>query len=241
MASEITLEPWVRPQNFVLGALSAADAALLAPHLRTVEMTRSEVLYQTNEPIRRVYFPHSGIISVVVELSSGQEIEAAMIGRDTVAGGLFALDGKVSLNKAVVGISGTCSVIDVDRLRAAADQSPSLCETLAVHEQIVFAQSQQSAACNAVHTVEERLARWLLYVRDLLDGDTLELTQEFLGQILGVQRSTVSLVATGLQQRGLITYSRGRMNIANMEKLHAVSCECYAAVRAHRERLLAEG
>lgn len=229
-----------RPKNFLLSSLSDADFALVQPHLKPTELIRGTVLFEAGEPIRRVYFPDSGIISVVVELSNGQTIEIAMIGRDTIAGGLFAMDGKISLNKAIVQVSGAGATVDVDKLRAIANQSATFREQLVIYEQIVFAQAQQAGACNATHSVEERMARWLLYVRDLIDGDEMELTQEFLSQILGVQRSSVSLVAAGLQQRGFIQYRRGRMQITHLDDLRGVACECYDAVKSHRDRLLAE-
>jgi CRP-like cAMP-binding protein len=230
-----------RPTNYVLQSLSDADFALVKPHLKPVELTRGSVLYNAGEPIHRVFFPDSGIISSVVELASGQAIEIAMIGRDTVAGGLFALDGKVSLYKGIVQLAGSGWSVDVDKLRAAASASPSFARSLVVHEQIVFAQAQQAAACNAVHSLEARMARWLLYVRELIDGETLQLTQEFLSQILGVQRSSISLVAARLQQRGLIHYRRGRLVIERLDDLRKVACECYDAVKSHRDRLLSEG
>lgn len=230
-----------RPVNFLLHSLSEADYALVKPHLKAVELPRGTVVYDAGEPIRRVLFPDSRIISSVVELSGGQAIVISMIGRDTVAGGMFAMDGKVSLNKGVVQLAGSGWTVDVDRLRAIADQSASFTRALVIHEQIVFAQAQQAAACNAVHSLESRMARWLLYVRELIDGDTLELTQEFMSQILGVQRSSVSLVAARLQQRGLIQYRRGKLSITRLDALSKIACECYDAVRAHRTRLLAEG
>jgi CRP-like cAMP-binding protein len=230
-----------RPSNFVLTSLSDSDYSLVKPHLKSVELARGTVLYNSGEPIRRVYFPDSGIISSVVELESGQPIEVAMIGRDTVAGGMFAMDGKISLNKGIVQLSGSGWSVDVDKLRAISQQSPTFARSLIIHEQIVFAQAQQSAACNAVHSLEERMARWLLYVRNLIDGDMMQLTQEFLSQILGVQRSSVSLVAARLQQRGLIHYRRGRLEITHLENLKGVACECYEAVKVHRDRLLSEG
>jgi len=230
-----------RPANFLLHALSDNDFALVKPQLKQVELPRGAVLYEAGEPIRRVLFPDSGIISSVVSLASGQAIEVAMIGRDTVAGGMFALDGKISLNKGVVQLPGSAWTLEVDKLRSIAEKSPTFARSLIIHEQIVFAQAQQAAACNAVHTLEARMARWLLYVRDLIDGETLHLTQEFLSQILGVQRSSVSLVAARLQQRGLIRYRRGKLSITRLDALKRVACECYDAIKAHRDRLLAEG
>jgi CRP-like cAMP-binding protein len=162
--------------NRLLASLVPADIELLRPHLKPTELKNETVLYEAGDPIDRVYFPHSGIISLVVELSGGQGIEAAMIGRDSVLGATAALDGQVSLNKAIVQLPGTGETLDVGRFRAVAEQSPALRTTLLHHEQVLFAQAQQSAACNASHAVEARLARWLLRSRDLSGSDTLALT-----------------------------------------------------------------
>jgi CRP-like cAMP-binding protein len=147
-------------------------------------------------------------------------------------------DGQVSLNKAIVQLAGNGEVLDVGRFREVAEQSSALRTTLLRHEQVLFAQAQQSAACNAAHVVEARLSRWLLRSRDLSGSDTLLLTQEFLAQMLGVQRSSVSPAALALQQAGLIRYSRGRIDILNVEGLHGASCECYGTVKAQYDRLL---
>ena len=137
----------------------------------------------------------AGIISLVAELRDGEMIE----GRDGVFNAASALDGKVSLNKAIVQLAGVASAIDVDRFRDIADQFKALRTLLIRHEQVLFAQSQQSAACNASHSVEARMCRWLLFMRDLAGGDELTLTQEFLAQMIGVRRPSVSLVANTLQ------------------------------------------
>jgi CRP-like cAMP-binding protein len=148
------------------------------------------------------------------------------------------LDGQVSLNKAIVQLPGSGEILDVGRFREVAEQSPALRTTLLRHEQVLFAQAQQSAACNASHTVEARLARWLLRSRDLSGSDTLALTQEFLSDMLGVRRSSVSPVAVTLQRAGLIRYSRGLIEILDLEGLRSASCECYGTVKAHYDRLL---
>jgi CRP-like cAMP-binding protein len=223
--------------NRLLASLVRADIELLRPHLKPTELKNETVLYEAGDPVDRV-FPHSGIISLVVELSGGQVIEAAMIGRDSMLGATAALDGQVSLNKAIVQLPGTGETLDVGRFRDVAEQSPALRTTLLRHEQVLFAQAQQSAACNASHTVEARLARWLLRSRDLSGSDTLALTQEFLAQMLGVRRSSVSPVATTLQRAGLIRYSRGHIEILDLEGLRSASCECYGTVKAHSDRLL---
>jgi CRP-like cAMP-binding protein len=185
-----------------------------------------------------VYFPHSGVVSLVVGLGDGQMIEAAMVGRDGIVGGSAALDGKVALNRGIVQIEGAASILDVAILRKIAEQCVHFRTTLIRHEQALFAQAQQSAACNASHTVEARLSRWLLRSRELAGSNTLGLTQEFVAQMLGVRRTSVSLVANALQNAGLIRYSRGRIQITDLEGLRAASCECYGRVKAHYDRLL---
>ena len=225
-------------QNGFLASLPAADFDLLRPHLASMKLDHEAVLYEAGQSVTRVYFPHIGIISLVVDLASGETIETGMIGRDSLAGGFSALDGKVALNKAVVQIAGEASFLDPDRLRSVADNSIAFRTTLMRHEQVILVQAQQSAACNISHTLEARLARWLLRCRDLMGGDNLDLTQEFLGQMLGVRRTSMSLVAGTLQQAGLIQYRRGHIHIVDVESLRDAACECYQTVKAHSDRLL---
>jgi CRP-like cAMP-binding protein len=161
-----------------------------------------------------------------------------MVGCDSVFGSAAALDGKISLHGAIVQQAGTASILDVDRLRAAAVQSLSFRTTLMRHEQMLFAQAQQSAACNALHTVESRMARWLLRMRDLTGSNKFFVTQDFLGQMLGVQRNSVSGVANMLQESKLIRYQRGHMEIIDLEGVSNRSCECYATVKAYYDSLL---
>ncbi len=224
--------------NRLLASLSTADFESVRPHLKAVELVHEAVLFEAGARIDRVYFPYSGIISLVVGLGGGEMIEAAMIGRDSMLGGAAALDGQISLNKAIIQLAGAGATLDVARFRKAAEASPAFRTTLIRHEQVLFAQAQQSAACNASHTVEARLARWLLRSRDLSGSDTLALTQEFLAQMLGVRRTSVTLVANTLQDAGLIHYRRGVIDITNMDGLRAASCECYGTVKAHYDRLL---
>jgi CRP-like cAMP-binding protein len=231
----------VRHPNRLLASLPAADLELLLPHLKPFEMVQGDLLFDGGDPVNWVYFPHGGVVSLVVGLGDGQMIEAAMVGRDGVVGGSAALDGKVALNRGIVQIEGIASILDVDILRRTAEQSARFCTTLIRHEQALFAQAQQSAACNASHTVEARLSRWLLRSRELAGNNTLGLTQEFVAQMLGVRRTSVSLVANTLQSAGLIRYSRGRIQITNLDGLRAASYECYGRVKAHYDRLLDPG
>jgi CRP-like cAMP-binding protein len=224
-------------QNRILASLPESTQSALGPHLKNMDLKFGSVLFESGGAVEHVYFPHSGVISLVVELEEGDMLETAMVGRDGVLGVSSALDGKVSLNKAIIQSAGTASVANADAVRDIALKDDVFRSRLLRHEQVLFAQCQQSAACNAAHTVEARLCRWLLRLRDLV-GDDLQLTQEFLGQMLGVRRSSVSLVASTLQSAGLIRYSRGNIRLLDVEGLQEASCECHRAVAAHYERML---
>jgi CRP-like cAMP-binding protein len=224
--------------NHFLASLDAADLALIQPHLRMVELPQETVLFEAGDTIQTVYFLHKGVTSIVVDLSSGETIEAGMIGLDGVVGGASALDGAVSLNRAVVQIAGAASALNAKQFSHAVEQSRALRAMLNRHEHFLFAQAQQSAACNVSHALEARLARWLLRCRDLLHSEDLALTQEFLADMLGVTRTSVTLVANTLQQAGLIRYRRGHIRIVNVDRLKVCACECYAKLRAHSARLL---
>ena len=225
--------------NMLLNTLPAKTFAAIEPHLKTVELVHGEVLGEAGDSITRVYFPHSGVISLVVELSVGDMIETAMVGRDGALNISSALDGKVSLNKAIVQLAGAASTIDVDQLRKIVREFDAFRSLLIRHEQVLFAQSQQSAACNASHSVEARMCRWLLRMRDLAAAADLMLTQEFLAQMLGVRRPSASLVANTLQKAGLIKYRRGNIRLLDIAGLNDGSCECYGTVKAHYDRMLA--
>ena len=224
--------------NGLLASLPSADLEALRPHLRTIELVQGTVLIEAGETMKEVCFPHVGIISLVVNLTTGENVETAMVGRDSVVGGSSAFDGQVALNKAIVQIAGEGSVLDIPPLRRLATASVEFRTTLIRHDQLILVQAQQSAACNIIHTVEARLARWLLRSRDLMGSDELSLTQEFLSQMLGVRRSSVSIVASILQRAGLIHYRRGRIRIEDVQGLQEAACECYATVQAHSHRLL---
>ena len=227
-----------RPTNYLLQALPAAELDALRPHLKTVELVRETVLVKAGSAPAQIYLPHSGAISMTVGLSEGQMVEVAMIGKDGLLGASAALGAEIWPSDAVVLIPGTASVLDAAELRAAADRSVTVRNLLARHELALCAQAQQSAACNASHSVEARLSRWLLRARDLSGDGALPLTQEFLARMMGVQRNAISIVAHALRKAGTIRYSRGQIVIANVEALKRTSCECYHAVKAAYDRLL---
>ena len=224
-------------ENGFLGALAPRDLELIRPHLKTVALVHGETLAETGAPITQIYFPHRGLISIVVALESGDRIEAAVAGRSGVLGASSALGVHVHLNTAIVQMPGSASVMPAEQFAQAGSQSENIRILAFQHTQFMLAQGQQSAACNARHHIPQRLATWLLRVRDAAGQDELDLTQEFLAQMLGVQRASVSLVAADLQNRGLIRYRRGNLQITDLEGLKASSCECYQAVRKQYERL----
>jgi CRP-like cAMP-binding protein len=226
--------------NRLLASLPSDVYSALTPHLKIVELKFGDVLAEAGSEIRRVYFPYAGVISLVVELDVGTMIETAMVGRDGVLNAAPALDGKVSLNMGIVQIAGSAGTIEVNRLRRLANEFEPFRSLLIRHEQVLFAQSQQSAACNASHSVEARMCRWLLHMRDLAGSDDLMLTQEFLAQMLSVRRPSVSVVASPLQKAGLIKYSRGNIQVLDVKRLQKRACECYSTVKAHYKRLLSD-
>jgi CRP-like cAMP-binding protein len=230
-----------RSPNGFLSALAADDFELVRPYLRSVDLAQESVLVEVDEPLRRAYLPHKGVISLVVKLAKGESVQIAMIGRDSIFGTFSALGDPTALNSAVVLVSGTASTIDIDRLRIAADHSTTFRAALVRHGLAVYAQVQQTAGCNAAHTVESRLARCLLHTRDLSGSNNLVLTQESMAQMIGARRNSVSLVANSLQQANFIHYSRGHIEITDFDGLSKTSCECYAMVKAQYERLIHPG
>jgi CRP-like cAMP-binding protein len=178
------------------------------------------------------------VISLVVRLAKGEHVHIAMVGRDSIFGSSSAFGDPTALNGAVVLVPGVASTIEIDRLRGAADQSATLRGELARHAMGVYVQVQQTAGCNAAHTVESRLARCLLQMRDLSGSNKLILTQEAIARMIGARRNSVSLVASTLQQANYIHYSRGHIEITSLEGLRNVSCECYAQVKAQYDRLI---
>jgi CRP-like cAMP-binding protein len=230
-----------RSPNGFLSSLGADDFELIRPHLRTVDLVQDFVLVGVGEPLKRAYLPHRGVISLVVDLQRGDHVQIAMIGRQSIFGVFSALGDPTALNRAVVLVPGPASTIEIERLRAAADQSATFRAVMMRHGLAVYAQIQQTAGCNASHTVESRLARCLLQTHDLSGGCKLVLTQEAMAQMIGARRNSVSLVASTLQQANFIHYSRGHIEITDIDGLSKTACECYASVKANYERLLRPG
>lgn len=225
-------------KNLLLSLLSPSDSKLLAPHLKLAQFKQHHVLFEAEERIRHVYFPTGAVVSLVITLSTGEIIEAAMVGMDGVVGASAALDGQIALSRGIIQLGGDIIVCDIDALKSTALQSPKLLALLIRHEQTVYAQAQQSAACFATHRVEARLCRWLLRARDLSGSDNLSFTQEYLGEMLGVRRTSVTAVAHTLQEAGLIKYARGKIQILDADGLQESACECYGSVKSLYEKLI---
>jgi len=224
--------------NMLLDSLSASDAASIGPLLKPVHLKSKQVLFAAGDTIKTVYFPTGAVVSLVIGMVSGSTVEAAMVGRDGVVGASSALDGRISLSSAVVQLEGSSLMCEVGALRGTALQSHTFLSTLIRHEQTLFAQAQQSTACMANHELGERLCRWLLRARDLCGSDTLNFTQEFIAEMLGVRRTSVTLAAKTLQAAGLIKYNRGHIQILDVKGLQESTCECYKAVKDHYALLI---
>ena len=219
--------------NQLLAALPAAEYARIAPSLETVPLKLQERIHKPGEPIRHVYFPGGGFCSVLAVLEDGTMVEVATIGREGAVGvsAIFDGDGTASRSLSMVqAASETCYRMPVEVFRQEMDRRGAFYELLTRYTQALLGSIMQSTACNAVHTVEQRLARWFLMAHDRVATDEFPLTQEFVAMMLGVARPTVTIVAGTLQKAGLITYQRGRVTVLDREKLEAASCECYRTV-----------
>jgi CRP-like cAMP-binding protein len=219
-------------RNRLLTSLRPSERASLEPYLEQVSLPQGQILQEQGDDIEQIYFPHLGMISLVAVMNDGGKIiETATVGREGAVGAMAGFGPRHAFRRAIVQVAGTAAKIPTARFRDAVKGSEALRDILVRYNEVLLAQVQQSAACNAFHEAEQRLARWLLQTRDRIDTDTIPLTQEFLAQMLGVRRTTVTLIAHALQERGLLRYRRGRIEIVNRQGLENVSCECYETVR----------
>jgi len=217
--------------NRILQRLSAKVAPTLLPHMHMVHLAQGTVLHEAGEAITSVYFPVSGMVSMLAVLRNGEAIETGMIGRDGFVGGYLGARGWRSSGHAVMQMAGDAYRINVRHFRKAYDTSEEFRSLINGYQAVIYFQAQQTAACQALHQVEPRICRWLLQAQDAVGGDVLNLTQEFLSHMMGVRRTSVSASANKLQAEGLITYKRGVIRILDRKGLEKRSCECYGAVR----------
>ncbi|MDP3747111.1 MAG: Crp/Fnr family transcriptional regulator [Phenylobacterium sp.] len=230
--------PLLSVQNRLLSALPPDDYRLVAPHLTQVDLERGRLLYEPGDRVDTAYFPHDGVISLMTLMENGAAIESATIGREGALGLMGAVSPRQSLSRAIVQTPTRAARIGASQLHEAWEKSAKIRVMVDMHTEALFGHAVQSVACNALHSVEARFCRWLLTCHDRITSDTVALTQEFLADMLGVQRTTVTAVARTLQEKGYIRYRRGVVDIISREGLEAVSCECYEVVRRNYERLL---
>jgi len=228
-----------RPANRLLGALTAADYSRLVPDLQTIAVRPRQVLQQAGEPIRYVYFPNGGLFSLTTLLPDGSTVEGATVGKE----GMFCLeallhDEAIAVSTAMLQVPGGDVVrLPMAALRREVAARSALARMMGLYAQVAIAQMMQSAACNALHQVHERCARWLLVTHDRIGAPEFRLSHELLAVMLGTRRPTVTLVARALQQTGLISYTHGRVTILDRAGLENAACPCYAILRAQFDRL----
>jgi CRP-like cAMP-binding protein len=216
--------------NRLLAALSVGDFARLRPSLKLISLEQGAMLHHPGDEVEHVYFPHNGMVSLLAVMKDGRAIETATVGREGVVGAMAGLGLHKALSRAVVQLPLIASQISAAAFRKAVQSRDTLRDLILRGNDVLLAQVQITAACNALHPIEARLARWILQSSDRTTDGIIPLTQELLSQMLGVTRSSVSEVAGKLQAAGLIRYSRGTIEIANRNGLKASACECYEAI-----------
>jgi CRP-like cAMP-binding protein len=213
--------------NKLLALLPRDQMDLLAPHMTTTQLPQGVVLLEAGEEFDRVYFPHSGMLSLLVVLDDGKAIEVATVGREGVVGAMAGLGLYKSSVRVVVQMPVALTEIPASLFRKAVDKNVAIRDLCTGYNEVLLLQARVTAACNAVHPVEARFCRWLLQSADRAESDTIHLTQEFLAEMLGVRRTSVTDVASRMQKQGAITYSRGTIKIVDHKALQNMSCECY--------------
>ncbi|MCC5663689.1 Crp/Fnr family transcriptional regulator [Nostoc sp. CHAB 5784] len=214
-----------QPANKLLAALPASDYQRLIPHLKLVPLEVSQMLYQAGEPITQVYFPEKSMVSIVTTMEDGSTAEVGIVSNEGMVGIPVILGNKTTTTTSFVQIAGAAMQMNADVLRAEFNRGGAIQSLLLHYVQAVYSELAQTAACNRLHTLEERLARWLLTVSERLESEDFPLTQEFISQMLGVRRSGVTVAASTLSRAGMISYHRGHISILNQEDLEATSCE----------------
>ncbi|HZT89676.1 MAG TPA: Crp/Fnr family transcriptional regulator [Stellaceae bacterium] len=225
-------------QNRLITALPPDEAEALGAALEPVELTFKQVLLEPEQPIRHAHFPMLGVVSLVNEGESGDVVEVATVGREGFIGLAVALGAETMPSRAFVQIPGQAMRIEASALVGLMEAWPGLRRVLMRYAMALLNQVAQNASCNRLHEVQERCARWLLQTHDRIDGDSFPLTHEFLGQMLGVHRPTVTIAAGMLQRAGFIRYARGVITILDRAGLEGASCSCYRFIAREYNRLL---
>jgi CRP-like cAMP-binding protein len=230
----------LEPHNRLLAALPGRDLQSVQPHLEAVSLASGSVLFEVDEPLTRVYFVETGIVSLLTAFENRVTVGAATVGREGAVGvASLLLSGDTALGRYQVLVPGSALTMEVPAVRRALRQSSKLRMACEAHTRSLFVQVLQAVPCTRLHTVEQRCARWLLTCHDQAEHDTFKFAQECLADMLGVPDSTWTTVVASLQQAGLIHYRRGAIKVLDRLGLEAAACECYRMVRDRCERLLA--
>ncbi len=229
--------PWMPVENRLLAALPSEVKARLKPNLERVSLPFKEVLYEYRELIKYVYFPINAVVSVLTIVEEGTLAEVSLVGNEGMVGLSVFLGIEATPFKVIVQVPGEAIRMKADIFKDLVNSDSPLHGLLLRYTHALMFQIAQSAVCNPLHSVEQRCCRWLLMIRDRVHSDQFPLTHEFLSQMLGVRRASVTVVAGMLQKAGLIRYSRGQMTILDCPGLEAVSCQCYRLVKEEEDRL----
>jgi CRP-like cAMP-binding protein len=226
-------------RNEILSALPASDIELLRPHINRVTLVSGRILYEPDSPITDVFFVDEGVVSLTANTHDSGHVEVGLTGREGFVGTQVLLNPEpYSAHRAITQVAGGAYRVSSAAMRSAFDRSTILRDRCLRYVETLMVQASQVAACNARHTLPERLARWLLMIRDRIDDDRLPMTQEFLSVMLGVRRSGVSVAASTLQAGGLIRVMRGRVDILDHDGLAAAACDCYRIIHQNGHRIL---
>jgi CRP-like cAMP-binding protein len=225
--------------NRLLATLSPSDRALIDSSAELVVLEKGAILFGSGDEVAATHFPAPGtMISLIIDLADGRCIEVATIGKEGAVGGIVSCGTPPAFARAEVQIPGAALRVEMKALEAAKARSSHIRDIFCRYADVLLAQIMQSVACNAAHPLEARLCRWLLTTHDRSNGDELPLTQEYLAEMLGVQRTTVSGAARALQAQGLISYRRGSVQIQRRDLLEERACDCYESVEAHFRNVL---
>ena len=234
----LNAKPRAPASNRLLGALPQKEYQRLLPELEQVTLPFAEVLYEPGERIRHVYFPNESVVSLLAEVAAHSPLEVGLIGNEGMAGISVFMGVDTSPYRAIVQGAGTAMRMKAAVLRQESEHTGPLRRLLHLYAHSLLTQVSRSAACNRFHTVDARLARWLLMTADRSGADGFRLTQDFISNMLGVRREGVNKAAGVLQRDGLITYSRGLLKILDRTGLEAVSCVCYRVVKGDSDAYL---
>jgi CRP-like cAMP-binding protein len=221
--------------NMLLRALRPETRARLEPRLEHVKYKLGDVVCDADGQIQHAYFPEGCVLSLLTVLENGNAIETANIGREGAFGLFAAMYSRNSFNRAIIQLEGSMVRCPIEILQAEFESSGHVQNLLVSYSETLLSQIQQTVACNAMHTTEQRMCRWLLMMHDRADGDELAFTHEFLAGILGSNRKSITVAAQRMQLKGLIVYRRGIMQVLDRSALEQASCECYAVVKKRYE------